>query len=444
MIFSTTNLRLTVCALVMLAGRPAPVQAQETNQVAARIDLPMALRLAGAQNLDVQIAQAKLAEARANQDSAAAQFFPWIAPGVSYRQHNGKIQDVSGNIVDGDKHATTSGVAINAQLDIGEALYKSLAARQNARAEAHGAEAQRQDSVLAAAQNYFELARAQNAVGVAQDSAKITSEYEQQINAAVEAGLAFKGDALRVRVQSERSQIAIRQALEQQRIAAARLAQVLRLDPAGELSAQDAELTPLTLIDTNSALHPLVAQALTARPELKQGDLLIAAARDAKNGATYGPLIPTLSAQAFFGTLDGGRDGIANVSGDQQDYYVGASWRIGPGGLLDFTRVNSASARLKLASLNTAKLRDETTRQVVEAFTRWQSLADQLQIAKRMLTTAEEGFQWARQRKEFAVGMVLETIQAEQDLTRARRDYLKTVAEYDQAQYALCKIIGRL
>ena len=50
----------------------------------------------------------------------------------------------------------------------------------------------------------------------------------------------------------------------------------------------------------------------------------------------------------------------------------------------------------------------------------------------------------ARQRKEFAVGMVLETVQAEQDLTRARRDYLKTVAEYDQAQYALCKIVGKL
>lgn len=444
MIFSNPKLRTAVCALGMLAGALIPLQAQETNKVASLIDLPTALRLAGAQNLDVQIAQAKLAEARANQDGAAAQFFPWIAPGVSYRQHDGKIQDVAGNIIDVNKQATAPGVAINAQLDIGDALYKSLAARQIAHAAAHGAEAQRQDSVFAAVQNYFELALAQNAVGVAQDAAKISSEYERQINVAVEAGLAFKGDALRVRVQSERDQIAMRQAQEHQRIAAARLAQVLRLDPAVELIAQDAELAPLTLIETNTALHPLVAQALTARPELKQGDSLIAAARDTKNGATYGPLIPTLGAQAFFGSLDGGRDGIADVSGEQQDYFIGASWRIGPGGLFDFTRINSASARLKLASLGTDKLRDETTRQVVEAFTRWQSLADQLQIVKRMLVAAEEGYQLAKQRKEFAVGVVLETIQAELDLTRARLDYLKTVAEFNQAQYALRKASGKL
>jgi outer membrane protein TolC len=42
------------------------------------------------------------------------------------------------------------------------------------------------------------------------------------------------------------------------------------------------------------------------------------------------------------------------------------------------------------------------------------------------------------------VGVVLETIQAELDLTRARLDYLKTVAEFNQAQYALRKAVGKL
>ena len=50
----------------------------------------------------------------------------------------------------------------------------------------------------------------------------------------------------------------------------------------------------------------------------------------------------------------------------------------------------------------------------------------------------------AQQRREFAVGIVLENIQAEQDLTRARLDYLKTVADFDRAQYALLKAIGKL
>ena len=90
------------------------------------------------------------------------------------------------------------------------------------------------------------------------------------------------------------------------------------------------------------------------------------------------------------------------------------------------------------------KLRDEISRQVVEAFARLQSSADQIDTAKRALTAAEEALNLAQTRKEFAVGVVLEAIQAEQDLTRARLDYLKAVTEFNQAQYAVNKAIGKL
>ena len=80
----------------------------------------------------------------------------------------------------------------------------------------------------------------------------------------------------------------------------------------------------------------------------------------------------------------------------------------------------------------------------MEEFTRWQSQADQIQTARSALAAAAEGFQLAQQRKEFAVGIVLETIQAETDLTRAQLDYLKAVAGFNQAQYGLQRAIGGL
>ena len=438
------DLRFAICALCVLAGGLGAMRAQETTRAALPIDLPTALRLAGAQNLDVQIARERLREAKANHLSAVAQFFPWIAPGISYRQHDDKIQDVAGNILEVHKSSYVPGATVGVQLDLGDALYKALAAKQLAKAADHALEAQRQESVLAAAQGYFELALTQGATGVAQEAVRIASDYEAQLASAVGIGLAFKGDLLRARVQAERNRLALRQAQEQQRIAAARLAQVLRLDPAVGLVAQDAELLPLTLIETNAALDSLVAQTLASRPELKQGQSLVSAAREANNGASYGPLIPTLGAQGFWGGLGGGREGVSDTFGGQQDYLVGASWRIGPGGLWDRGRVRSAEARLKIADLSLDKFRDDATRQLVEAFTRWQSLADQLATARRALTAAEEGLRLAQQRKEFAVGVVLETIQAEQDLTRARLDYLKAVAEFNKAQYVLCRVTGRL
>jgi outer membrane protein TolC len=401
--------------------RPA---AAETNGALQLIDLPTALRLAGAQNLDVQIASEKLREAQAIHQSALAQFFPWIAPGITYRQHDNKIQDVQGNIIDVHKYSYAPGVALAAQVELGDAIYQSLASKQLSHAAGHGLEAQRQQSVLAAAQGYFELALAQGAAAVAREAVRIATGYEEQVSRAVAAGIAFKGDALRARVQKERNELGLRQLLEQQRIAAARL-------------------TPLTLI-TNCTLDSLVAQALAANPEFKQSAALTAAARDHKSGATYGPLIPSLGATAFFGGLGGGREGVADTFGGQQDYIVGASWRIGPGGLFDFTRIRATDARLRISELGDRKLKDELTRQVVEGFTRWQSQADQIQTARSALAAAGEGFQLAQQRKEFAVGMVLETIQAETDLTRAQLDYLKAVAGFNQAQYGLQRAIGGL
>jgi outer membrane protein TolC len=390
------------------------------------------------------LARERLAEASANHAQALAQFFPWIAPGIGYRRHDDKLQDVEGNIIDVHKYSYAPGATLAAQVDVGDALYRSLASKQVARAAAHALEAQRQDSVLAAATGYFQLALAQASVAVADQSVKILRDYETQLQHAVDAGLAFKGDFLRVRVQLERSLLALRQAVEQQHIASARLAQVLRLDPALELIPRESELAPLTLYATNTALASLVRQAQNSREELKQNQALITAARDGRKGVTFGPLIPSVGAQAFFGGLGGGRRGVSDSFGAQEDYLVGISWRVGPGGLLDSSRVQSADSQVRLAEITLQKLQDDITRQVVEAFTHWQSSGDQLGTARRGLDAAEEGLDLARQRKEFAVGIVLENIQAEQDLTRARLDYVRAIAEFNAAQYALKKATGDL
>ena len=79
---------------------------------------------------------------------------------------------------------------------------------------------------------------------------------------------------------------------------------------------------------------------------------------------------------------------------------------------------------------------------MVEGHTRAQSLADQLATAQRALAAAEETLRLTRERKEFAVGIVLENILAEQELTRARHDYLGLIAEHNKAQYGLVKEIG--
>ncbi len=418
---------------------------QPTNADLFPIDLPTALHLAGARNLDIQIARERLNEAQANRQSAVEQFFPWVAPGVTYHRRDGVAQAVpSGLISDAHFQSYSPGASLAAQIAIGDAIYNSLAAKQLVRVSDQALETQRQDTILSAAQGYFDLVKAKALLDVVREAIKVSEDYQQQLHQGVVAGIAFKGDELRVQSQTEQYRIALERQIEQARLAEVNLAVVLHLDSTVGLAPQDSGLAPLTLFPTNAVLRSLVEQALRTRPELKQSQAAVAAARAAKNGALYGPLFPTLGAQVFGGGLGGGPDSGPGTLGAEGDYLLGLNWRIGPGGLLDSGRINAGKARLATAELTDARLKDTIIADVVAGLVRVTSTSAQIRLAERNLATAAEALRLTRQRKQYGVGAVLEDIQAQQAVTQARSDYVSAVAEYDKAQYALNKAVGSL
>jgi outer membrane protein TolC len=433
--------------LVLLSGvwaeaASAPGTVADEAATETPIELPTVLRLAGAQNLDIQIARQGLEEARARHRTAVQEFFPWVSPGFVYRRHDGLTQATDGEIVDVHKHSYSPGAIFAAQADVGAALFRSRETSKLFDAAQGGLEAQRAGTLLAAVEGYFDLARAQAAVEVARDAVRISRDYEGQLLRAVEIGLALKGEALRVRTQAERNELALHQALAAQRVTAARLAEVLRLDPKVTLRASDAELLPLSIVDASPTVESLAQKALAARPEVKAARAGLAAAREAKDGAVIGPLIPSLFAFAYLGGLGGGKTGAPGPFGGSRDYGLTVNWRIGPGGLFDSGRIQGSRARLEGARLEVEKAEQRVVREVVEAVTRVRSLADQIATAREGLSAAQEALRLSQERKEFGIAAVLEHVLAEQDLTRARNDYVTAVAEHDKAQYGLASAVG--
>ena len=424
------------------------LHAQATSGTAAEdvhtIDLPTVLRLARAENLDVQIVRERLNEAKANHASALTKFLPWISVGAAFRRHEGRTQAVDGTLLDVDKQSISYGPTVTAQVDIGDAIFSTLASKQIIAASSAAATAQEQDSTLYAASGYFDLLSANALVQVAEEALKTSAQYEQQIKGAVTAGVAFKGDELRVLTQTERYRAGLNQARQQRRLASATLAETLHLDPAIELAPQEDELLPLSLVDANTSIDALMTRALTSRVELEQSRALADVARAAKNSAIYGPLIPSLGAQAFFGEFGGGQGSSDGNFASSEDIYVGLNWRIGPGGLFDVSRINASKSRLSIAELNVEKIRNSIRRQVVESHARVQSALEQMTASRSGLTAATETLRLTRERKQLGVGVVLEDIQAQQELVRVRTDYLSAVAQFNKAQYELSRAVGDL
>ena len=106
--------------------------------------------------------------------------------------------------------------------------------------------------------------------------------------------------------------------------------------------------------------------------------------------------------------------------------------------------MHANKARLSSAELGEVKIKDLITSEVVVGLTRAQSLADQIVLNQRKLILTTEALRLSRERKQYGVGIVLEDIQAQQDLTQARFGYVTTVAEYNKAQYGLSRAVGTL
>lgn len=428
-------------ALLAFVVRPAFAQVKTPSTYA--IDLPTALRLADAQNLDVQVARERVKEALANRTSANEQFIPWLAPGVTWHRREGVAQASPSGIIGNAEYVGYSpGVGLSAQSTLGDAIYNSLATKQLVRASSEGLAVQRQDAAFQAANGYFELAKAKALVDVVREALATSQNYQQQLHDAVTVGIAFRGDELRVQTQSEHYQVVLRQALAQQRLAGVELARVLHLDPSVELVPQTAELVPLTLFDSTTSVESLLARAVRSRPEIKQTDALIAAGRATRDAAVYGPLIPSVGAQLFGGALGGGPDSAHRRIGAMRDYAFAVTWRIGPGGLFDRGRIDASKAQLAARELSDSKLKDGIAAEVVAGLTRIRALSDQIGLAETSLRTATEALRLTRDRRQFGVGIVLEDIQAQQAVTQARSDYITAIAEFNKAQYSLNRAVG--
>ena len=435
------------CVLGPAAARAQSQAPQGLVPDAARpqpIDLATALRLAGMNNLDLATVRAAQRQAKAANDGATLRFFPYLTVGETYARRTGLDQATAGTMQDVYKQLYRRGGTITLGVDLGNAIFGKLSARQLQRAAEHAVEAQRNDTLLAAAGAYFDLVNAAAAVGIAGEAVRISQDYQDQLERAVAIGLTNRSEALRVAVQTRQAQVQLRSARAAERIAAAALAAVLRLDPTVVLSPAERLVVAPTLVPLDQSTDELVRRAMMRRPELKASAAEVAAAEHERRAAKYGPLIPSVGAAATYAGTRGGPNCMLDAYQPTHDYVVGVSWRFGPGGLFDFSRTEAAQASLDRRMISEEKLRQGISQQVVDALAAAQAARDQMQLAREGVQLAERSLSLSMQRRQFGVYAVTEIIQAQQDLTRSRNSYAGALAQYAKAQYALAQATGVL
>jgi outer membrane protein TolC len=406
------------------------------------VDLPTVMMLAGANNDEIQLARAKHTETLAESKLAWQRFWPSLTLGAGYRRTDGNVQDIAGAVFDASKQQYTVGPNLMIDWSPGDMYYAALAAKQRALAAEQLAEKARRDIVMQATGRYYDLLAAEASLAIIEDDLRLTQDYEKQIGGAVDAGTAFRADLLRVKTQVSRERLAIRQHQEKRDLAAAALAETLRLPADSELRPAKADLVPVRL-NGKTGVATLLSQAAQHRPELKAAGAVNQAAVLEKDRARVAPMIPNVQAGYSFGGLGGGFNGDVSNFDDTQNMYIGLGWKIGPGGLFDKQRQVIAGAQEEATKLQAGQIKAAIGREVVEAAARAQSAHDQIEINDEAVAAAQEMVKLAKERQASQLGVVLEYLLAREELTRARQSRVQAVAAFNKAQHELKFAVGR-
>ena len=411
----------------------------------AFVDLRTVMKLAGANNDEIQLARAKHNEAVAESKQAWQRFWPALSLGAGYRGHDGRLQDIAGNVFNANKQQYNVGTGVMIDWSPGDIYYAALAAKQKALAAEHLAEKARIDIVTQSVERYYDLLAAEASMVIIEDDLQLTEDYSKQLEGAVTAGTAFRADLLRVKSQISRAKLAIRQGEEARDLGAARLAEILRLTPDAALRPAKSDLVPVRMM-SGKGVATMISLAQQHRPEIQAAQAIHSSMDAEKDRARIAPMIPSVQAGYTMGGFGGG-PGVGGQQwgnfGRQQDFYLGLGWKIGPGGLFDSQRQNIANAREEGASLQTSQIRAAIGREVVEAATRSQSANDQIKINDEAVDAAEEMTKLAKERQASQIGVVLEYLLARDELTRARQSRVEAVTDFNKAQHALKRAVGK-
>lgn len=417
--------------------------------------MPAVLEAVDRDNPRVGAARAQVVEAYAVWQRAGVLWLPSLRAGLNFNKHEGRIQDVLGSNVETSRGALYTGLGANtvgagspaipgvyANFHLSDAIFQPRIAGHIVEARNANAQATANDFVLQAAQAYLELLRAAQDRAIAEEVVAHAEQLAKLTEAYAKTGEGLESDYDRARTELALRRNELLRSEEAERVASARLAQLLSLDPTVVLQPQEPAVVPINLIDSTSSANFLVAEALSSRPELQESRALVCEAVRRLQREKYAPLVPSVLLGVSYGEFGAGRGSNLDHFGDRFDGDAVVWWEVRNLGVGEEASQRQMSSRLQQARLQQVAVMDQIAREVVESHTQVTLRRKQIEIAEQTVEVARASYDRNLDRIKNAQGLPIEALQAMQALAQSQRDYLRAVTDYNMAQFALDRALG--
>jgi len=418
------------------------------------IDFATALGLTAGQNPRVALAQAQVQQAYAQYSAARVLWLPSIRTGMNYNKHEGQIQDVIGFSFPTSRGAAYGGLGagavgasspaipgIYAQFHLTDAIYQRQITGHALDARESLSEAAMNDQLLETALAYLALLEALQRKAIAAQTAEHGQELADITGNFFKAGAGTQADSDRAAAALAILKNEVTRADESIGVASARLSQQLSSDPTIVLTPQEPTVVPIELVRLDAPAGELVATGLSNRPELAASRSLVCEAVSRLRREQHAPWLPSVILGASYGGFGAGRGGRID-GGERFDFDGVAYWELRNLGFGERAARENASAQIQQARMREVELLDTVAREVVEAQVQVEARRQMIDVSKGAITSADDSYRRNLERIRNAQGLPIEVLQSIQALDQARREYLRSVVEFNQAQFRLQRALG--
>lgn len=439
------------------------------DQVVYPIDLANALRLAGARDIEIQIARQRAAEALGELQLARSLWLPSVFYGPQWMRHDGQAQIVEGpvqtisksSLFVGGMAALGDGISgpvpaggppniggFSTILRLSDAIFLPMAARRVVEAEQAGVSVAVNNAFLGVAEAYFDLQAAAGRLAISREAAANAEVLAELTGSFASSGLGLEADHRRSLVERDLQRRDVAEAVGMLEMASAELIRRTRLEPGILVAPIEPPESILRLIPEDASPDGMITTALLNRPELAEQRKFVEATLIRLKQARLRPFVPSLSTRVSSGGYGGGRNDFFGNFDGRFDADVNLFWELRGLGVGDAAYMRMADARNREAQLRVLQMQDQVAAEVVRADKMRRAAARQIEEAGRAVPDALSSLELNFTNIRRGAGLPdatrpIEVLQPIQALARARQAYLDAVLDANRAQFRLYAAMGR-
>jgi len=324
---------------------------------------------------------------------------------------------------------------------LAEALPAYRAAKKNKVAAGYQIEAERNNVAFAARQAYYEFARAEAGLGVANFALEAAESQRKETEALVQAGSAARVDLLRVEAQEEAARVAVERAKLGLQVTTRSLQALMHTE---ELPSLGEDLSrPVADIPADTE-EELKERAFRDRPDLRALRTYVEASKHQLRSAIGGRL-PDMLIRGSAQYSNPNLRVIPQQDGFDSTWEAGAVIRWSPN---DTTwaqgRAKQLRAELNRAHADVIALQDLVRVEVAEGYHGMLAARSAMESARLGLSAAREGYRVTREQLQAGIVNTTTLLQAQAELIRAQVDVVDSAIGLRVATAQLRRAIGEM